>query len=51
MSSSRISVMSVRLTEIARTEGVLIEGAGWHWSDPQSAPPALVLGYGSIESL
>ena len=38
----------VRLTEAARTEGLLIEGAGWHWADPQSAPPALVLGYGSI---
>ena len=32
----------------ARKRGLLIEGASWHWSDPQSAPPALVLGYGSI---
>jgi GntR family transcriptional regulator/MocR family aminotransferase len=38
----------VSLTEAARTEGLLIEGAGWHWADPESAPPALVLGYGSI---
>jgi GntR family transcriptional regulator/MocR family aminotransferase len=26
-----------------------IEGARWHWSDPQSASPALVLGYGSVD--
>jgi DNA-binding transcriptional MocR family regulator len=26
----------------------LIEGAGEHWSDPGSASPALVLGYGAI---
>jgi GntR family transcriptional regulator/MocR family aminotransferase len=37
------------LTETARTEGLLIEGARWHWSNPRSAPPALVLGYGSID--
>jgi GntR family transcriptional regulator/MocR family aminotransferase len=37
------------LTETARAEGLLIEGAAWHWSDPRSAPPALVLGYGSID--
>jgi GntR family transcriptional regulator / MocR family aminotransferase len=36
------------LTETARAEGLLIEGARWHWSNPQSAPLALVLGYGSI---
>jgi GntR family transcriptional regulator / MocR family aminotransferase len=40
-----------RLTEAARRRGVLVEGAGWHWSRPRSAPPALVLGYGSIEEL
>lgn len=27
--------------------GVLIGGARWNWADPSSAPPALVLGYGS----
>jgi GntR family transcriptional regulator/MocR family aminotransferase len=37
------------LTESACAEGLLIEGARWHWSNPQSAPPALVLGYGSID--
>ena len=37
------------LTEAARRRGVLVEGASWHWSRPRSAPPALVLGYGSID--
>jgi GntR family transcriptional regulator/MocR family aminotransferase len=36
------------LVETARRRGVLIEGASAHWSDPRSAPPALVLGYGSL---
>lgn len=36
------------LVEAARKRGVLIEGARWHWSVPEFAPPALVLGYGSI---
>lgn len=36
------------LVETARQRGVRIEGASEHWSDPRSAPPALVLGYGSI---
>jgi hypothetical protein len=27
----------------------LIEGASWDFSDARSAPPALVLGYGSID--
>ena len=35
------------LIEAARTEGLLIGGARWAWSDP-SPPPALVLGYGAI---
>jgi GntR family transcriptional regulator/MocR family aminotransferase len=25
-----------------------MEGASWHWSAQQSAPPALILGYGAI---
>jgi GntR family transcriptional regulator/MocR family aminotransferase len=37
------------LAEAARQKGVLIEGASWHWSEPRSAPPALVLGYGSVD--
>lgn len=37
------------LTEAARMRGVLVEGADWHWSRPRSAPPALVLGYGSVD--
>lgn len=36
-----------KLVEAARRRGLLIEGASWHWSAPQSAPPALVLGYGA----
>jgi GntR family transcriptional regulator/MocR family aminotransferase len=38
----------LNLVDTARKRGVLIEGASWHWADPRSAPPALVLGYGSI---
>ena len=37
-----------RLVDAAREQGLLIEGASWHWSAQQSAPPALVLGYGAI---
>jgi GntR family transcriptional regulator / MocR family aminotransferase len=37
----------LRLIDAARQRGVLVEGASWHWSVPQSAPGALVLGYGS----
>jgi GntR family transcriptional regulator / MocR family aminotransferase len=37
------------LTETARTRGLFVEGASWHWSVPPSAPPALVLGYGAID--
>ncbi|HEX3545005.1 MAG TPA: PLP-dependent aminotransferase family protein [Mycobacterium sp.] len=36
------------LIEAARTRGLLVEGASWHWSDPSTAPPALVIGYGAI---
>ena len=37
------------LVEAARRRGLHIEGASWHFSDAHSAPPALVLGYGSID--
>jgi GntR family transcriptional regulator/MocR family aminotransferase len=36
------------VVDAARAQGVLIEGAAWHWAQPASAPPALVLGYGSL---
>lgn len=36
------------LVEAAGGRGVLIEGACWHWSVPEDAPPALVVGYGAI---
>jgi GntR family transcriptional regulator/MocR family aminotransferase len=37
-----------RLVDSAREQGVFVEGAAWHWADPKSAPPALVLGYGAM---
>lgn len=37
-----------RLVDSAREQGVIVEGAAWHWANPQSAPPALVLGYGAM---
>jgi GntR family transcriptional regulator/MocR family aminotransferase len=39
----------VRLVDAAHKRGLLIEGASWHWSVPAEAPPALVLGYGTID--
>ena len=39
----------LRLIDAAYTRGLVIEGASWHWSVPGSAPPALVLGYGTID--
>lgn len=35
------------LIDAARHHGVHVEGAAWHYEDPDTAPPALVLGYGS----
>ena len=37
------------LVEAARRRGLHIEGASSHFSDARSAPPALVLGYGSLD--
>ncbi|MHB8696276.1 MAG: MocR-like pyridoxine biosynthesis transcription factor PdxR [Solirubrobacteraceae bacterium] len=37
-----------QLVDSAREHGVFVEGAAWHWADPESAPPALVLGYGTM---
>jgi GntR family transcriptional regulator / MocR family aminotransferase len=28
--------------------GLLIEDGAWHWADPQTAPPSIVLGYGTL---
>ncbi|WP_375487501.1 PLP-dependent aminotransferase family protein [uncultured Mycobacterium sp.] len=36
------------LVAAAGKQGLLIEGACWHWSAPADAPPALVVGYGAI---
>jgi GntR family transcriptional regulator/MocR family aminotransferase len=38
----------VKLADAARERGILLEGAKWHWSAPELAPPALVLGYGAL---
>ena len=35
------------LVVAARRLGVQIEGAARHWAEPEAAPPALVLGYGT----
>jgi GntR family transcriptional regulator/MocR family aminotransferase len=35
------------LVVAARQLGVQIEGAARHWAEPDAAPPALVLGYGT----
>jgi GntR family transcriptional regulator / MocR family aminotransferase len=32
----------------AHERGVLIEDAAWHWARREQAPPAIVLGYGSL---
>jgi hypothetical protein len=26
----------------------MLEQAAWHWADPGTAPPALLIGYGSV---
>jgi GntR family transcriptional regulator/MocR family aminotransferase len=36
------------LARAAHERGVLVEDAAWHWARPEQAPPALVLGYGSV---
>jgi GntR family transcriptional regulator/MocR family aminotransferase len=37
------------LVQAAYRRGVLLEDAAIHWADPAAAPPALVLGYGSLD--
>ncbi|MBP2453888.1 MocR-like pyridoxine biosynthesis transcription factor PdxR [Mycolicibacterium lutetiense] len=32
----------------AREQGLRLDGARWNWADPDSAPPALVIGYGAL---
>ena len=32
----------------AETRGIMLENAAWHWADPETAPPALLIGYGSV---
>jgi len=32
----------------AATHGIMLEDAAWHWADPDTAPPDLLIGYGSV---
>jgi GntR family transcriptional regulator / MocR family aminotransferase len=32
----------------AAARGIMLEPAAWHWADPGTAPPALLIGYGSV---
>ena len=32
----------------AATHGIMLEKAAWHWANPDTAPPALLIGYGSL---
>jgi len=32
----------------AARRGIMLEQAAWHWADPVTAPPALLIGYGSV---
>ena len=32
----------------AAAHGIMLEEAAWHWADPDTAPPALLIGYGSV---
>ena len=32
----------------AATHDIMLEKAAWHWADPDTAPPALLIGYGSV---
>ncbi|MUL77253.1 PLP-dependent aminotransferase family protein [Mycolicibacterium sp. CBMA 226] len=36
------------IVDAAYRRGVHVGGARWYWADPSTAPPALVIGYGSV---
>lgn len=36
------------LVSAAATHGIMLEEAEGHWADPDTAPPALLIGYGSL---
>ena len=36
------------ISAAAETHGIMLEKAAWHWADPGTAPPALLIGYGSV---
>ena len=36
------------ISTAAETHGIMLEKAAWHWADPDTARPALLVGYGSV---
>jgi GntR family transcriptional regulator/MocR family aminotransferase len=36
------------LIAAAHRRGAFVEGAAWHWADPESAPPGIVVGYSGL---
>ncbi len=36
------------LAQAAHERGLLIEDGAWHWADPATAPPSLILGYSAL---
>jgi GntR family transcriptional regulator/MocR family aminotransferase len=36
------------ISTAAETHGIMLEKAAWHWADPDTAPPAVLIGYGSV---
>ena len=36
------------VSETAADHGIQLERAKWHWADPDTAPPALLIGYGAL---
>jgi GntR family transcriptional regulator / MocR family aminotransferase len=36
------------VSDAAAAHGIMLEKAAWHWADPDTAPPALLIGYGSV---
>jgi GntR family transcriptional regulator/MocR family aminotransferase len=38
------------VSKTAATRGIVLDKAAWHWADPDAAPPALLIGYGSLRA-
>jgi GntR family transcriptional regulator/MocR family aminotransferase len=43
------SVVESDVVEAARERGVHVEGAARHWASPTTAPPAILIGYATLE--